>query len=291
MAGQGNFSIVYTYTDPATQCEYIISQLTEVNLTPDSSFGIADATICSTGKTQITANDIIIGATYDWNFDGGVAFPGTSFGPHEVTWATGGTKTVTLTITNKGCVSPEGTSTIDVVAPLFAPNVICSAQSTNDVSFSWDPIPGATGYEVTISGDVPTKTENVALGSETYAVTGLTPGNVVNISIIALGPPPCGNSAPGTATCIAQDCPTITPTITLPKTTYCSNEAAVNIVLNPVGGTLTGNGVVAGMFDPAIAGPGVHTLDYNYTDIATGCSYAANINITVTEQPDRKSVV
>ncbi|MBK6890339.1 MAG: gliding motility-associated C-terminal domain-containing protein [Sphingobacteriales bacterium] len=285
LAGQGNFSIVYTYTDPATQCEYIISQLTEVNLTPDSSFGIADATICSTGKTQITANDIIIGATYDWNFDGGVAFPGTSFGPHEVTWATGGTKTVTLTITNKGCVSPEGTSTIDVVAPLFAPNVICSAQSTNDVSFSWDPIPGATGYEVTISGDVPTKTENVALGSETYAVTGLTPGNVVNISIIALGPPPCGNSAPGTATCIAQDCPTITPTITLPKTTYCSNEAAVNIVLNPVGGTLTGNGVVAGMFDPAIAGPGVHTLDYNYTDIATGCSYAANINITVTEQP------
>lgn len=39
------------------------------------------------------------GATYDWNFDGGSAVPGTGQGPHDVTWSTLGTKNLSLTVT------------------------------------------------------------------------------------------------------------------------------------------------------------------------------------------------
>lgn len=40
-----------------------------------------------------------IGATYDWNFDGGAALPGTGQGPHDVIWSTLGTKNLSLTVT------------------------------------------------------------------------------------------------------------------------------------------------------------------------------------------------
>jgi hypothetical protein len=49
---------------------------------------------------------------------------------------------------------------------------------------------------------------------------------------------------------------------------------------SPAGGTYTGPGVTAGVFNPATAGAGTHTLTYTYTD-GNGCSGTANETITV----------
>lgn len=54
------------------------------------------------------------------------------------------------------------------------------------------------------------------------------------------------------------------------------------ITLNgtPAGGTFSGTGVIFSAFNPSIAGPGTHTISYNYTD-ANGCSGTSNEIILV----------
>ena len=49
------------------------------------------------------------------------------------------------------------------------------------------------------------------------------------------------------------------------------NPAYVLDLSKPVGGNYSGNGVSGGMFYPAIAGAGDHTITYNYTD-GNGCA-------------------
>jgi hypothetical protein len=53
----------------------------------------------------------------------------------------------------------------------------------------------------------------------------------------------------------------------------------------PAGGTYSGPGVVAGQFNPAAAGVGIHTITYSYTDPFTGCSNSCTFIITVNPLP------
>jgi|GEM_PF-5737345 len=48
----------------------------------------------------------------------------------------------------------------------------------------------------------------------------------------------------------------------------------------PAGGTYSGTGVSAGLFDPAAAGPGTHVLTYTYTD-ANNCTSTASATVVV----------
>jgi PKD repeat protein len=52
----------------------------------------------------------------------------------------------------------------------------------------------------------------------------------------------------------------------------------------PEGGTYAGPGVIDGMFYPELAGPGLHTITYTYTD-EHGCTNSANQTIGVNELP------
>ncbi len=65
------------------------------------------------------------------------------------------------------------------------------------------------------------------------------------------------------------------PTVTfapLSTDTVCLSTPAFTLSGGaPSGGTYSGNGVSAGQFDPAVAGVGLHTLAYMYTD-SNGCS-------------------
>lgn len=50
---------------------------------------------------------------------------------------------------------------------------------------------------------------------------------------------------------------------------------------NPPGGIYFGAGVSNGFFDPAVVGPGQHSITYEYTDPATGCTNEASNEIRV----------
>ena len=55
-------------------------------------------------------------------------------------------------------------------------------------------------------------------------------------------------------------------------TSYCVNDNSVTLMGTPAGGTFSGNGINGINFDPSLAGSGLHTITYTYTDVATGCT-------------------
>lgn len=77
-----------------------VSTLPSATFTATSSVNInSNATVTYTGTDPSTS-------TYSWDFDSGTPSTGTGQGPFTVQWATSGTKTITLNITNAaGCTS------------------------------------------------------------------------------------------------------------------------------------------------------------------------------------------
>lgn len=68
----------------------------------------------------------------------------------------------------------------------------------------------------------------------------------------------------------------------LPLDVLCVGDPAVTLTVTPTGGNLAGNGIVSNDFNPGIAGVGIHTITYVYSD-ANGCEGTATIDITVDE--------
>jgi len=76
------------------------------------------------------------------------------------------------------------------------------------------------------------------------------------------------------------------PVLTLPAVgPLCLNDAAVQLAGSPMGGAYSGTGVsVGGLFDPASAGVGTHTITYSYTD-GNGCDNSITMDIIVNPLP------
>lgn len=64
----------------------------------------------------------------------------------------------------------------------------------------------------------------------------------------------------------------------------CEQASPVALNASPAGGSFAGVGVSNGMFTPAFAGGGQHTITYTYTN-TYGCTNTASIVIEVTEAP------
>jgi len=89
----------------------------------------------------------------------------------------------------------------------------------------------------------------------------------------------CTNSA--TTTIVVNPAPVVTCPSNI---TVCSSDVPFALTGgNPVGGTYTGIGVAAGMFNPA-SGNGPHLITYTYTD-GNGCSAMCSYFITVNALP------
>jgi hypothetical protein len=98
-------------------------EVVTVNPIPISGF-IMEATVCGSDEVDITyMGTDSVSADYVWTFDGGIA-TGSDEGPYTVTWATEGTKSVTLNVTQDGCESIETVNQIFVAYP-FEGTEIC----------------------------------------------------------------------------------------------------------------------------------------------------------------------
>ncbi len=65
---------------------------------------------------------------------------------------------------------------------------------------------------------------------------------------------------------------------------YCLDDAVAVLTGIPSGGTFSGNGITGNNFDPAVAGVGVHSITYAYTD-AFGCFDDSVMSVTVNALP------
>ena len=285
IAGVGQHTITYTYMEGP--CSQSATRVINVFATPTASFSAAPSPVCIGQTSTLTFSGNAGGtAAFAWNFDGGTATPGTGQGPHDVTWATAGSKTISLTVTENGCASTPVNQTVVVEAPLAAPVINC-ATSTSQIVFSWADVPGATGYTVTVlAGPMGVQSGN------TYTVSGLMPGDASEISVTALSSGPCGPSS-ATLSCVAQACPTVNIAIA-PVAPICLTSVTTPITLSA---TVTGGGgagtrtwagpgitnAATGVFTPATAGPGTHTISLTYQE--GNCSFNASMTITVVAQP------
>ena len=67
---------------------------------------------------------------------------------------------------------------------------------------------------------------------------------------------------------------------------YCNYDSTdYTVIYSPAGGTLSGPGITGNKFNPKKAGPGLHTINYSYTDPNSGCTGISNVNVMVSAPP------
>ncbi|MCS6905087.1 MAG: hypothetical protein NZ576_06860, partial [Bacteroidia bacterium] len=131
-------------------CIGISSQLININATPTVSLTASSATVCT--KTNVTITPTVGNATptdmYSWDCDNCLSSPAGA-GPQVLSWASIGTKTVTLQVKNSaGCISTVASVTVNVVPPPISTfsvsnNPICQNQTLTvtaiaGANYSWD---------------------------------------------------------------------------------------------------------------------------------------------------------
>jgi hypothetical protein len=108
---------VYTVTVTSSSgCTSQLSVTGVVNALPSATFTATSAVNVSTNATITYTGTDPSTSTYSWDFNGGTPSTGTGQGPFSVQWATAGTKTITLTITNANGCSVVSTQTVSVAS-------------------------------------------------------------------------------------------------------------------------------------------------------------------------------
>ncbi len=201
----GDLTLRVTQTEGI--CEWTETMIVTIYDKPNSPFTV-EGPVCEGEVSNITytGSADVSNATFNWTFDGAMGGNATTAGPHALTWDNGGTKTITLNVTENNCVSDETVLTVDVDEPLV-PSVITCTSDQSGIYFTWDFIPNALDYTINVLsapagavGDSPTQ--------NTYNVTGLVPNDEVEIEVLVEGLTSCGPITM-TGDCIAQSCPDI----------------------------------------------------------------------------------
>lgn len=281
------YTVTASYTDPLG-CSYTGTTDFTVYPIPTATFDVSDTELCTDASATFTyTGTASAAADFNWDFAGGMPATATGPGPHDVSWATDGDQIVTLSVSENGCTSAEESTTVTVIAPLIAPVSLNCQATTTSVTFEWEPVPGASNYEVTpVNGPAGT------LNGTTYTMTGLTPEQAVSISVVAVGPPPCGNSPVTTIDCAAAAC-VPTPLVFAPVAELCTadegNSFTVSVTLNgdPVAAEFSFNG---GPFttDNTIAASGLAAGTYPIAarfDAPDACRYEGTTDLVIQATP------
>lgn len=233
----GNF--VMTQSTGFTVCSPSYTPMISVNtstcaLGPASAFTAAPNSLCQNQNATVTLSSTpISGATYSWNFGGGAA-PATANtgGPHNVSWSTAGTKTLTLNVTNNGCIgSSQAVVTVNSGSGATA-NIISppSAACVNQVvTLNATPGPAGTTYTWTCSGCLPAPGNTAGPLNVSWSTTG---AKVVTLTVTAPGCP-----TPAMQTITVNVTSPVTATILSPSSSSACANQNVTFQANTGGGT------------------------------------------------------
>lgn len=168
-----------------------------------------DLTVCAGSVFQLAyAGNVMMGdnATFNWDFGVANNAPQAAFQSYEVSFPNAGTYPISLSVGRQGCSSAVTSFEITVVEPLGAPVLSCGTNTLNGTQFTWATVPGAAAYEVNVAGTLDT------VNNLDYLVSGLLPGEEVNITVRALGGTVCGDGPSSTPLeCFAASCPVLMP--------------------------------------------------------------------------------
>lgn len=254
VAGSGTFSITYNYVDGNGCSGSAVQSITVFNGVTVTQQPFAN--VCSTASSFALSGGSPAGGTYS-----GTGVSGGNFDPSV---AGVGTFSITYSYTDGNGCSGSAVQSITV---------------TNGVTVTQQPFTDvcSTAGIVTLVGGSP--------AGGTYSGTGVS-GNNFDPSVSGLGTFNITYSYDDGNGCSGSDMEQITviqgPAVTLdPFASVCHDDPFFTLTGGtPSNGTYTGAGVSGGIFDPATAGVGTHTITYTFTD-GNGCSGTATSDITV----------
>jgi len=252
--GPGSFPIKYKISDP-NGCRDSAYQNMIVYPLPNVQFPAIPA-LCISSDTIHLTGGIPVGGTYT-----GPGLTGNIFDPGI---AGIGTHTITYTFTdNHSCT--KSASTDIVVNPL----PVVSTPALPDICASILTVP--------LSGGIPSGGTYTGPGvSSNIFTTTVAGAGTHTLTYTYSDPNGCVDSAH--TTILVFPLPVVTFAALTP---VCANaEPFLLTQATPAGGTYSGSGVSAGMYDPGVNGSGSFTITYTFTD-TNNCSKSVNQNIGV----------
>lgn len=186
----GNYNVSVFVTHPNidacdSRMEVVIPIKVEKGLLADfTTSGICTGTAVQFAGTATLVNNAPV-IKWAWNFDDAGATAATQDAVH--TYSNAGTYQVQLGIADQaGCIA-DTTKPVVINQAITAPVVKAALITATTITFSWQPVPGATGYEVTIDSSATWITPSSGATGLTHTVTGLQVGQTVTIKVRALG--------------------------------------------------------------------------------------------------------
>jgi gliding motility-associated-like protein len=263
----GPETISVTVTDNSCTATNASNVNVSNGLTPSFTFNPA-TNVCPGQAVSVTLTGAVSPtATYTWNFNGGTVLSGSGGGPYSVSWATSGTQTVDLTVTD-GCTgSASGSITItgSITADAGPDITLCpgsagqlGAASTAGYIYSWSP---ATGLS------------SAGISDPTITIPSNPTGNTIIAQYVL---------TVSSGSCIAKDTvnvtiyPDINNNFSINPATICvGNDATVTYSGTP-SGTATYNWIFGSANVVSGSGAGPYSINY----AATG---SQSISLSVTD--------
>ncbi len=286
LAASGTNLVTVTYT--AGNCAYAAQQEITVNDLPEVDLSIVTP-LCQAGEGLVHVTGAWgEGTQWEWDYDGATVSVGADGIPQALSWPVAGLYEVEGTVTAGNCPPVILTAAVEVEAPVAAPGFSCEA-TTGSVVFFWDTVPGATGYEAMVTEGP----SGIFTDLTSYTITGLPPGTTVALSVSASGDYACGAPV-WEQTCASLPCPPRTLDILAPALVCVDGSTGPLVLGAEVGGgsgadTLSWHGVgmvdtLAGLWDPVLAGSGVHTV--SLVAVSGNCIDSVHHPILVAGRPD-----
>lgn len=152
--------------------------------------------VCPGTNASLQVQSPQSGDVYNWytTATGGVvAGTGSSFTVNNVT-----TQTVIYaeTVNSSGCISNvRQPITISLIPVLPAPAASLSNATFTSLTFTWNAVTGATGYEVSTNGGVSFTVPSTGLTGTSHTINGLTGNQTISFQVRALGVQSCERSS------------------------------------------------------------------------------------------------
>ena len=257
-----------------------------VNPAPTVSF-TTNTPVCAGQPSNITYTGTgTMAGTYNWSFDGGTIVSGTTRGPYVITWATPGSKNVTLAVTENGCTSTVTDSivvvnAIPVAAFTVAPAAACVGQ-TSTVTFT-----GSADNAAVYSWNFAGGTTVSGTGAGPYVISWPTAG-AQNITLSITD-----NGCVSNDTSMQMTVNTPPPSVAGPAVSFCSGDSAAIGTATTAGYTYAWT-PANGLSDPTIANPNADGTNntaattvtkYVVTTTSNGCSTSDSVNVTIFPLP------
>ncbi|MCX7745215.1 MAG: gliding motility-associated C-terminal domain-containing protein, partial [Flavobacteriales bacterium] len=258
---------------PAATQTYTVTGTDANGCTNTSSVTITVNPLPTVGVNATPGTTVCAGTSVTLNGTGAVSYTWSGGVSNGVAFVPASTQTYTVTGTDANSCTNSASFVVTVNSlpnfSAYSNSPVCSGSdiqlnvtSASGTICAWS---GPNSFTSSLFNEIiPLANEVLHEGNYTVIVTDL------NTS--------CTNSQTVFVDVVNQISSTINPVSPI-----CQNQGTIQLTAANTGGSWTGNGVNAsGIFDPNVAGSGIHTITYT---ISGNCGSSSTTNITVLETP------